>query len=193
MNTESLFRILSEMHPLTEEFKARVEKDLFLLSRPKNHFLLQEFQFSRQAYFMLKGFALSFFFRKGTRVISSFWNKDSIIVSPKSFFEQTPAVENIQLLEDSELLCISYESVQNILNEYPVIANFLSRAVVISHGHRNEKRIIEMVSLSAWERYRDLIKSYPDIEQKVSQEMIASYLGITPSSLSRMKKERKGL
>jgi hypothetical protein len=67
----------------------------------------------------------------------------------------------------------------------------LGRLLAVRYVAFYKKRVIDLVTRSAWERYTDLLEAHARIEQKVSQDIIASYLGITPWSLSRLKKEHR--
>ena len=103
-----------------------------------------------------------------------------------SFTEQKPSNLFIEALEDTELLLIDYESKEQLYREIPqlerVFRLMLQRAYAVL-----ENRFYATVAHSAEERYLDFIKRYPTIPQRVPQQQIASYLGITPESLSRIK------
>jgi CRP/FNR family transcriptional regulator, anaerobic regulatory protein len=187
MDTEIFFRELAAIGTLSEELKTALENELKPLSLPKDHFLLQPPQVSDQAYFILHGFAFSYILVEGERKIEWFWKQNQLIISPLSFFEQKPAQEFIQLAEASELLCISYKSLLMLLDNFPE-AHRINRIIMNKYFENSRQRIRDLHRLNAYERFRRLVAYYPSVEQMVSQEAIASYLGITPQSLSRIKR-----
>ncbi len=190
MNTAGLFKVLSDIHPLTEGFKNAVVKELTPLSLPKNHMLLEAPKIAEHAYFLDQGFAMTYTFVDGKKLTDAFWKPGQIMLSFKSFFEQIPSLEYIQLMGKSELLCISYLSLQKILDLYPEGHN-IYHMVMNRHYAHSLNRIHDMQRLNALQRLEKLLNVFPDIEQIVPQDAIASYLGIAAQSLSRLKR-RKG-
>ncbi len=189
MNVEQLFNMLSAIHPLTADFKKELEKELVHLSLPKNHLLLEAPRISDHVFFLERGFAMGYSFVKGKRQIDSFWTTGQMIISVKSFFEQLPAKEFIQLIEQSEVLCISYASVLRLMDKFPE-SHFIWRGITNQYYEYCRDRIHEIQFMSAEERYLKLLGNYPGIEQFIPQDHIATYLGITPQSLSRIKRKR---
>lgn len=189
INTEKLFQVLSAIHPLPRGFKEALSKELQIISYPKNHFLVQMFSVAHYGYFLENGFAVAYHFHEGKKIVTSFFQPSDIVFSPKSFFEQTQAEENIQLTMDSDLIAISSESVHKLFERFPV-ANFLARAITADYYAKSQKRQIECHSLTTWQRYEKLHSDFPKIEMNATQELIASYLNITPQSLSRLKHDR---
>lgn len=189
METDRLFQLLASIKPLSEDFKKALEKELQFVNYPKSHFLIQALSVAHYAYFLEKGFAVGYHYHENKRVVTSFWQSGEIIFSPKSFFEQSPSTENIQLTVDGELHSISYASITKLFETFQV-ANTLSQVIISRYHAKSEERNIDLHILDAWERYTKLLKKYPRIDLNTSQDLIASYLNITPQSLSRLKKKR---
>jgi CRP-like cAMP-binding protein len=187
MNLEKLYQALSAMHPLSESFKVDLAKEMVRLSLPKDYFLLEAPNVSEHAYFIEEGFALSYTFVRGKKQIEHFFSGGQIIVSPKSFFERAPAQEFIQLMEQSEVLYIHRQAVYQLLHVHPE-ADAIYRIVMNQYLEQFRERMHDMQHLNALQRFKKLRRSYPRIEQTVPQEYLASYLGIAPQSLSRLKK-----
>lgn len=169
-------------------FRDALEKELIPLSLPKNYLLLEAPRIADHAYYLDRGFAITYTFIQGEKQIDDFWQSGQIIFSPKSLFEQIPTVENIQLIEPSEVICISYKSIMRLFELFPE-ANFIYRSVMNQYYDHARERIRDMKLLGAADRYMNLLHSFPGIEQFIPQEYIASYLGITPQSLSRIKRK----
>jgi CRP-like cAMP-binding protein len=187
MNLERLFQVLSAMQPLSEDFKVALAKEVVRLSLPRGYYLLEAPKISEYAYFIEEGFAVSYTYVKGRKQIERFFSSDQIILSPRSFFEQAPSHEFIQLLASSEVLHVCYASVVRLLQDFPE-ANAIYRMVMNEYVEQLRERIHDMQHLSAVDRFKKLHDRLPRIEQIVSQEYLASYLGITPQSLSRLKR-----
>lgn len=190
METDRLFELLARIQPLTANFKKALAKELRFVTYPKGHYLLQSLSIATHAYYLEKGFAVAYHYYDNKKIVTSFWQSGEIIVSPKSFFEQSRSNENIQLTIDSELHSISYQSVTKLF-ETLHITNILSQLILSRCHAKSEGRNIDLYNLDAWKRYLKLLKQYPGIEQHVSQDFIASYLHVTPQSLSRLKQKRR--
>ncbi|HMG88838.1 MAG TPA: Crp/Fnr family transcriptional regulator [Chryseolinea sp.] len=189
MNTNGLFHVLSSIHPLSEDFKKALEKELIPFTFPKNHILLDPPRTSEYAYFLDKGFAMSYCFIEGKKITESFWHSGQIMVAFESFFEQQPSLEAIQLMTKSDVLCISYASVQRMFETFPETQK-IYRGVMNHEYEENRRRMRDMRRLNALQRFQKLLLTFPDIELIVPQDAIASYLGITAQSLSRLKRNR---
>lgn len=178
--------MLSAMHFLPADFKEALKNELKYVTYPRGHYLVQAHTAAHHSYFMENGFAVAYQFRQDRRIVTDFWQPGEMILSPESFFRQVPTDEIIQLTTDSQLLSLSYHSANKLLGEHHV-ANLLARDITSEYLTKSQERIVDFHTLKAWERYTKLLKIYPGIELNVSQELIASYLNITPQSLSRLK------
>ena len=183
-----LFELLSRICPLTESFKVSLEKNITQLSLPKNHMLLSAPKVSDHIYFLNTGFAMSYTFINGQKRIECFWSSGRIVVSPKSFFGRVPSTEFIQLMEPSDVLHVSHDHLMELFNVFAE-ANIIYRAIMNNCYEISRERIRDMQNLNAVDRYHKLISKFPRIEQTIPQELIASYLGIAPQSLSRIKRQ----
>lgn len=105
-----------------------------------------------------------------------------------SFAEGTPSLFNVQALEDSELLIISPEKKEVLLRQIPALERMF-RIIIQKHLASFQRRFLSAISESAEQRYMNLLERIPHIEQLVPQYQIASYLGILPESLSRLKRK----
>lgn len=188
MNTDPLYELLSSKRPLPAGFRGALERVLRPALFPKGHQLVQAQSAAHHAYFLQKGFAVSFQYRGNKRVVTDFWKSGQIILSPRSFFEQLPTDEIIQLATNSELLSMSYLSFQE-LSERFLVANYLTRDLTAHYHERSIERIVDLHTMDSWQRYLKLLNGYPGLEHYVSQDIIASYLNIAPPSLSRLKAE----
>jgi len=104
-----------------------------------------------------------------------------------SFVTGDPAFFTIEALEDTEVLCIHRDEYEALLTTYPKFERFF-RLLMQKAYVASQQRTMDIMSKSAERRYLDLVKHYPQLEQRVAQHYIASFLGITPEALSRIKR-----
>ena len=109
-----------------------------------------------------------------------------VIFSVESFLNQTPSYENIQTLEDSLLHYITYAELQYLYNTFPEF-NFVGRALTEKYYQLSEQRLYSLRMQRAFEKYNFLMDHFPQIIQRVPSKYIASYLGITEETLSRIR------
>ncbi len=101
---------------------------------------------------------------------------------------QTPTTYFVDAIEDSEVLLMNPYAHKRMLEDIPGYASMF-QAGIQKHSSAKERRIIASLSSTAEERYNEFLKTYPSIAQRVPQHMLASYLGITPETLSRIRKQ----
>jgi CRP-like cAMP-binding protein len=190
IETQRLFDVLSAIHPLSEELKSSIRRELTFLSLPKGYPLLEAPRIADLAYFIVEGFAMSYMYIRGKRHVECFWGPGQIIVSAKSFFEQTPSKESIRLMIQSDILCLSYSSVMHLIRDFPE-TSYITRVIVNQYLESCRERLHDRQYASSEERFNKLLATFPTIEQSVNQEHIASYLGITPQSMSRLKRRKR--
>ena len=156
---------------------------------PKKENLLEEGQICRHNYFVLNGLLRKFFINeKGTEQITEFaietwWMTDNI-----SYEHKLPSDFYIQTVEKSELLVISSESQERLLEEFPVMERYF-RFVYQRAYAANQVRVKYIFSLSKEAFYLNLLKKQPAFVQRVPQYLIASFLGFTPEYLSELRKK----
>jgi CRP-like cAMP-binding protein len=108
------------------------------------------------------------------------------VADTKSLANRTPSQYFIDALEDSELLLLDAAAHERLVNEVPGYATGFRRGIE-RHSAAKDARIVSTMSASAQERYSDFLATYPSIATRVPQRMLASYLGISPETLSRIR------
>ncbi|WP_276504342.1 Crp/Fnr family transcriptional regulator [Terrimonas pollutisoli] len=172
-----------------------VEKDQFtsliqIKKLRKHQYLVQEGDVCRFEAFINKGSMRSFSVDdKGYEHVVLFGIEDWWIGDLYSFFTQTPSRYNVEALEDSELFCLDKPSLEKLYSGIPRFERFF-RILIQNAFVAQQQRIIANMSQSAEERYTDFINRYPQFEKRFPQYHIASYLGIKPESLSRIRGQR---
>ncbi|MCT4643974.1 MAG: Crp/Fnr family transcriptional regulator [Carboxylicivirga sp.] len=154
----------------------------------KNEVFLKEGQQCNYLYYVIKGFIRVYYLDlNGDEITHWFSDKDSMITSPFSFIKNEKNILFFQALEDTELLLISSEQINTISSQAKsteeAIRNLYAEfAMVLS------RRVISIHTETAEERYLKLLREHPHLLQKAKLSHIASFLGITQQSLSRIRK-----
>lgn len=171
-----------------EEFN--VAGKYFIPKKLKKHqFLLNEGDVCRFVAFVNSGCLRQYKIdNKGTEHVIQFAIEDWWVSDLHSFLTGLPADTNIDALQDSEILLLEKSAREELLNNCPKMERFFRLLIEANHVATHQ-RIADNLSASAEERYLKFIKTYPKLFELVSQNQIASYLGITPQSLSRIRKE----
>ena len=141
-------------------------------------------------YFVQKGALRGYYYLDGKEVTHWFGFDNDFVTSFHSFITGTPAVENIQLLEGSLLWAISKESLVNLMRQFHEIET-LVRMAYEHYYIRLEERFVNAQFKTASERYQDLLAQAPHFLERVPLGQIASYLGISAATLSRIRSENR--
>lgn len=155
----------------------------------KGTILLKEGKTSKKSYFLESGIVRCFIIDlKGNEVTTRFFSAPDFFNDYVSFFEQKPSEENYELITDCSFYSIGYENVQHCFHTIPEFREWGRMLLALNYAYVN-KKMISFHKETAQERYLHLSAKSPEVIQKVPLHMIASYLGITKYSLSRIRKE----
>jgi CRP-like cAMP-binding protein len=173
-----------------DELIAAIDQRLTETDHRHRSLLLNAGHTSDYMYFVGKGIARCFYFddRSGKELTSILWKEQSIVCDPVSFFQRRASDVNIEVMPGSVLLSISYRQLQDIFRAFPE-AEIFTRCISLQYVYYFAGRARQLAGSSAWERYLHLLSTHPGVELIISKEIIASYLNITPQSLSRMLRE----
>jgi CRP-like cAMP-binding protein len=186
---EVLFQKLDEKVRLTEEEK-QLCKSFFIPKKiRKRQYILQEGDVCKYISFVEKGLLRSYTIdERGNEHIMQFAFEGWWISDQFSFFTGEPAIYNIDALEASELLLLSQQAEEQLLQKIPKFERYF-RILLQNSLISTQRRLIGSLSQSAEQRYNELITGCPSIPRRVPQHMMASFLGITPETLSRVRKQ----
>lgn len=155
----------------------------------RNDLALREGQVSDEYFFLEEGFVRAFVYDiDGKDVTTSFYPPGTVVVEVSSFFNRVPSRENLQALADCKGWYITYEQLNHLFHAYPAFREF-GRSILVRLLTTLKNRALSMITETAEQRYEHLLKTNPDIFQNVPLKHIASYLGVTDTSLSRIRKE----
>lgn len=173
------------------------EKDFFLsvLTHKKlrrRQYLLQEGDICRHENFVVKGCLRAYYIDEdGHEHILMFAVEDWWVGDLKSFNEEAPATLNIDALEESEVLRIDKQSMEILYQKVPKFERYF-RIMLQNSIITSQNRVLQNIYMTAEERYLAFIQKYPRLESRLPQNQIASFLGITPEFLSKIRKKIAG-
>lgn len=157
----------------------------------KHQFLVQSGQTVKFDYFILNGCLKSYHTDKDGKIhIIQFGMQDWWITDYQAYYNHTIATIDIDCIEDTEVLCLSYENREKLCSELHKIEHFF-RKKTNTRNVALQQRILSLMSNNAKERYDRLLEQYPQLFQKVPKHLIASYLGVTRETLSRFNSTSK--
>lgn len=182
------FEIFNKSVPLTEEDQEMIKNYLTVKKLRKRQYLLQEGDVCKVVAFVENG-ALRLYRvdEDGTEHIVQFALDGWFITDLYSFLTNEPSTYNIDAIEDSELVLISRPASEELRKLSAKYQEFIFQATSEAYIQL-ERRITSTISLGLEERYKDLVTNFPTITQRVPQHMIASYMGLTPETISRVRK-----
>jgi len=155
----------------------------------KRQFFLQEGQVCKHSAFIVKGAMRQYTVDdKGVEHIVRLSIENWWAVDRESFVMLTPSVYNIDAWEDTEVLLVTYADSLAMLNKIPLLTEW-TRKLDENHAFAAQRRLSASISFSAEKRYFDFANAYPEFLQRFPQHMIASYLGITKETLSRIRRQ----
>lgn len=184
-----LSTILNKTYPLSEKSLNELENLAETIELPKGYQLIRAGKLEPNIYLIINGIARAYSFLDDTEITFWFGIEGDFIFSMRSYIENKPSYENIELLEDCKLYLIPIKCLQKLYLKNIEIANW-GRKYVEHEIIKTETRLIARQFRTASERYQELVTSYPMLLQRVSLGIIASYLGITQVTLSRIRAEK---
>ena len=188
---DALIKSLSKYVALTGE-DIRIINSLFTAKKyRRRQYIVQEGDVVRFETFIVKGLTRSYEVDdKGHEHIVQFGLEDWWVGDLYSFLTDTPTKYNIDCLEDTEVLQITKDDLETLYAAVPKLERHF-RIVVQNAFIASTSRVASSLVKSAAERYEEFIGKYPHIGQRVADRQIASYLGITPRSLSRIRAQAR--
>lgn len=190
MNKEEVIKRICETYaPLSRACQQELLDNGMMLFLEKNHILVREGQHSDKTYYIINGCARAYYLKDGKDITDWLAFENEFISSIISFFTHQPSPHYIELLEDSVLVEFSKSKIDELADKYHDFERLI-RMVVIKTMLSQQEKIASMQFYSAKEKYANILAIRPDITQRVPLTFIASYLGITLETLSRIRNPR---
>lgn len=180
--------ILDNIYPLTETSKQTLKKYIDEVSYPKGYILLRADRIEKNIYFIKQGIVRAYTKTADNEITFWFGKEGDAIISMKSYVANQKGYEDIELLENCKLYELKTQNLRKLFDEDIHIANW-GRRYLEQKLMKMEEQLISRQFRTAKERYKQLLKDNPSLIQRVQLGHIASYLGITQVSLSRIRGE----
>jgi CRP-like cAMP-binding protein len=188
MNKDILIQFVQGILPVSPAKAEQLVDKYKYRTISKNEYILKEGAICNETHFIEDGFMRAYTFDlDGNDVTTAFYSKKMPTSDFYSFFKRVPSQENIQALTDCETWYINYEDMQVNFHTMPEFREY-GRINIVNQYSILKQRMLSMLQDTAEQRYANLINSNPEIIQNVPLKYIASYLGITDTSLSRIRK-----
>lgn len=173
---------------LTAEETSVLTESMVIKNYPKGSFLVKEGQFTNDTFFVLEGLVRQFEIVDGNDITTNFFTEDQWIISLNNFESKTPSTHNLICVEDTSVVIGNEQKGQEVFKKFPRLEK-VSRQIMEKHFSEYQSFMTAYITHKPEERYLELLKSRPGIFQRVPQYDIATYIGVKPESLSRIRKK----
>lgn len=189
MNKESLVQFIQQVLPMSQAKAGQVAERFKPMTFERNAYVLEAGKVCNESHFIENGIIRSYTYDvDGNEVTTAFYSQNTFTNDLLSFFKRSPAKEYLQAVTGCNTWYITYEDMQASFHAIPEFREF-GRLNIVNQYSILKERMLSMLQETAEQRYSNLINSSPDLFQNVPLKYIASYLGITDTSLSRIRKE----
>lgn len=183
---EELFAFTQSIHPISKDAQIALEN----ISSKKIISKYAELQSightCKTIYFVVKGALRIYYLKDGIDITESFEFENTVVARVESLFSGQPSRKAIQAMEETTLIAIPSNQLTEIYDDYPELERLFRK--IFEQAHVKTINRLESIQFhSAEERYQNLLKEEPQLIQRIPLKYIASYLGITPVSLSRIR------
>ncbi len=181
-----LEKLQSTYCSLSEETLEAITQKGEILSLEKGHLLVREGQISDKVYYLAKGGVKIYYLKDGKKITDWFAFENDFFCAITSYFKEIPSPHFIELLEDSILIQFRKADIEKLYEQYHDFEK-LGRISTTKTMLHLQERVVSLQFETAKQKYKNLLQFYPEIEQRASLGDIASYLGITQETLSRIR------
>jgi len=191
MNKEEILKVIDKNYsPLSLECQEELLSGATIRSIEKGEVIVREGQYADKVYFIVQGSARAFYLVNGKDVSDWFAFENEFISSIVSFFGKKPSPHYIEFIEQSIVFEMSREKIENLAKKYHGFEKLI-RVVVTKVMLSQQERISSILFQTSEQRYKHFLSIHPDITNRVPLMHIASYLGMTLETLSRVRNPKK--
>ena len=184
---QKLIDYFMRIMPLSKEEIIAIVDSMQIETYKKGTVLLKEGQVSSESYFVLEGCVRQYYLVEGEEKITNFFTEEQWVISINSFTHKTPADHYFECCEDTTLVVGTEEKEMDLYRRFPKFES-ISRQVMQTIFGEQQALMASYQTNTPEERYLKLMKQRPDLLQRIPQYQIASYIGVKPESLSRIRK-----
>lgn len=187
--TDKLFEHFEKYIPLNDTLKEALIKRLKIVVFKKGELVHSAHSVCTKSYFIQKGLLRNYFLKDGKEISEYFSAEEEWCNSPKSFSTRQTDIYFIDAIEDTEAFCLHVQDLVYLFDNFPSMERYARLSMGTILGHFLE-RVTSMRFTTAKEKYEHFIQTYQDIYHRIPLGMVASYLGITQETLSRIRSEK---
>ena len=181
-----LVQILSQLTPLTKEEEGDVIAAFPIKTFEKGTYLIKEGKYVKDAYFVVAGCIREYTLQDGEEKTTAFYTEQQSAVDFVALTQQKPSKINFVCTEETTVAIVNAEKEQALYKKHPRFESFCRSGVEQMMGQKQEQ-LAESINLKPEQRYQKLVAERPELINRVPQYQIASYLGIKPETLSRIR------
>ena len=182
----TLVQILSQLTPLTKEEENDVIAAFPIKTFEKGTYLIKEGKYVKDAYFVVSGCIREYTLQDGEEKTTAFYTEQQSAVDFVALTQKKPSKINFICTEETTVAIVNAEKEQALYKKHPRFESFCRSGVEQMMGQKQEQ-LAESINLKPEQRYQKLVAERPELVNRVPQYQIASYLGIKPESLSRIR------
>ncbi len=187
--TENIFAHFKKFIEISENLKSELSKRMKPITFKKGELVLDANYISTKSYFINKGILRTYFLKDGKEISEYFCGTNEWVNSPKSFIQRKKDIYYIDAIENTQAYFIHVNDLVYLFDNFPEMERYARLSMGSVFGHLME-RIISMRFTTAKEKYAHFQKTYTDIYHHIPLGMVASYMGITQETLSRIRAEK---
>lgn len=184
---ELLLEHFSKIKPLTDTEKSAIRNNSVVREFPSGELLLKEGSRQAETFFVLKGCVRRYKLLNGEEITTGFYKENQWIISMTDFPDSVPSDDYLVCMEDCAVVVGNEERAQDLFKEFPDF-EAIARTILQQVMAEQHKQMQSYHTDSPEQRYLRLVETSPDLLQRISQYHIASYIGVKPESLSRIRK-----
>jgi CRP-like cAMP-binding protein len=177
---------MNSLYPMKAEVADKIRSLAKIMTYKAGDLILKEGQVCNRACLVVKGLTRSYYMSEGVDITSRFMEEGFIVTSWPSYYTQKPGNEFIEAVEDSTLGCLSYSDIQRLYIDFPEF-NINGRKQTEYAFYLSEQRTLLLRKHTAEEKYINFLNNHPTLMQRVPLKHIATYLGISEETLSRVR------
>ena len=184
---EKFIEYFSKFQVLSKEEKDAIIKDIDIRSIKKGFTILKQGQIAKDNFFVIKGCVRQFYLHKGEERTRSFFMKENWILPALNLDSNNVSEYYLESIEDTILVVGNNKLGNSLINQFPKIQK-LSQLILEKEIIRQQNELTNYINNTPEERYLDILKNKPELINKITQYQLASFIGVQPESLSRIRK-----
>jgi CRP-like cAMP-binding protein len=189
MNSQILIQYLQKILPMPTEKAELIASTFQYKNLPKGTFLIEEGKICNTSYFIAAGCARMYTYdMDGDDITTMIFSNAMFANDFHSFFKRIPALESLVTMSDCDTFYLSFDALQHNFHSIPEFREF-GRMMLINGSFTLKQRMLSMIKQSGEQRYANLMETNPEIFQHIPLKNIATYLGVTDTSLSRIRRD----